>query len=482
MKVAVVHYHLRPSGVTRIIERSFQALQLEKSDFEGVVLSGTPPEDGSSLPFRVVPELGYTPETGPKLSVNEFVQAVEGAIPFRPDIWHIHNHGLGKHAWFPTWVERLARRGERLLLHLHDFAEDNRPANYRYRSYFAPPERVFPVGPAIHYAVLNRRDYRILRQAGIPETWIHHLPNPVQAPPEKTVKEEPQNEEPALILYPVRGVRRKNLGELVLLAALAKAQGLRSFRFASTLGPSNPNYRPAYQRWETVIRKFRLPVDLGLAERKSIPFEASVGAARSLISTSVAEGFGLAFLEPFLFHKPLIGRDLPDITADFKEEGLPLQHLYPSLLIPRRILPKKVLSETFIKALELALRHYDMPQALPELTHRLLQSISQPGIDFGRLNEPLQEQVLEEIDSSGAHWAPTANDLLNSRLSPQSIASARDLALDRYGLAGYGRKLSNIYQGLLEENTDGGPEWIDARHLVMNFLHPENLSLLRMDP
>ena len=42
-----------------------------------------------------------------------------------------------------------------------------------------------------------------------------------------------------------------------------------------------------------------------------------MASAHRLVTTSVAEGFGLAFLEPWLFGKGLLGRNLPEITVDF---------------------------------------------------------------------------------------------------------------------------------------------------------------------
>ncbi len=59
-----------------------------------------------------------------------------------------------------------------------------------------------------------------------------------------------------------------------------------------------------------------------------------IAKADALITTSVAEGFGLAFLEPWLASKPLVGRNLPEITADFAEHGLDLSALYNCLPVP----------------------------------------------------------------------------------------------------------------------------------------------------
>ena len=78
----------------------------------------------------------------------------------KPDLWHIHNHSLGKNPSLTEAVALLAQSGERILLHPHDFAEDGRPGNYL--SLSEVYQRAYPTGPNIHYAALNQRDRSFL--------------------------------------------------------------------------------------------------------------------------------------------------------------------------------------------------------------------------------------------------------------------------------------------------------------------------------
>ena len=55
-----------------------------------------------------------------------------------------------------------------------------------------------------------------------------------------------------------------------------------------------------------------------------------VASAQAIVSTSVAEGFGLGFLEPWVFES-LCGRNLPEITGDFSQHGVRLDNLYDRL-------------------------------------------------------------------------------------------------------------------------------------------------------
>ena len=59
MKVAFVHHHLEPGGVTRVMETAWSALASLEQDLQGVVLSGLPYK-GSELPeVKVVENIGY---------------------------------------------------------------------------------------------------------------------------------------------------------------------------------------------------------------------------------------------------------------------------------------------------------------------------------------------------------------------------------------------------------------------------------------
>ena len=42
MKIAIVHYHLQPGGVTRVIENTIQAWEENGNDIRAVAISGRP--------------------------------------------------------------------------------------------------------------------------------------------------------------------------------------------------------------------------------------------------------------------------------------------------------------------------------------------------------------------------------------------------------------------------------------------------------
>ena len=203
MRIAVVHYHLHPGGVTRVIEAA--SLALDAAGVRHVVLTEANVEG-----------LGYFTTadglTAGKLLENLRITASEALGGF-PDIWHFHNHSLGKNRLLPAVISLLAAAGERILLQIHDLAEHGRPANYRW---IADQPEIYPFAPRICYAFLNSRDLVIFTDAGLPLENTFLLPNPIPIPSSR-----PDLATNPLLFAPVRGIRRKNLGELVFLSALA---------------------------------------------------------------------------------------------------------------------------------------------------------------------------------------------------------------------------------------------------------------------
>ena len=157
-----------------------------------VALTGRP-YPGDRLPKTAVVEgLDYaTPSEAvdPQILATRLKETAMATLGESPDLWHIHNHSLGKNPALTEAVAILAESGENMLLHPHDFAEDGRPANYR--SLQEVYSRAYPTGRRIHYAALNQRDQgflaHLLKNSGSP---VHLLANAVPpSPPLQSSKE-----------------------------------------------------------------------------------------------------------------------------------------------------------------------------------------------------------------------------------------------------------------------------------------------------
>src|SRR5690606_27620061 len=122
-------------------------------------------------------------------------------------------------------------------------------------------------GSQVHYAAVNARDDAFMRAAGFHN--VHLLPNPVEVPGAAEAAHIAQGVAASahafdfvgpgqrLYLYPTRGIRRKNLGEFLLWAAVSPADA--DAVYATTLAPDNPAARDVYTRWRAFAHKLRLP-------------------------------------------------------------------------------------------------------------------------------------------------------------------------------------------------------------------------------
>ncbi|MBK1706983.1 glycosyltransferase [Halochromatium glycolicum] len=513
MRIAIVHFHLQTGGVTRVIEHACRALAL--SGHEVAVLSGELPPQPQAFPARVklVPALSYEERReplGPSALREEMTQAATEALGAAPDLWHVHNHCLGKNLALPDALFQLAESGQRLLLQPHDFAEDGRPALYRRmletlsaQDSAALSARLYPLAPQIHYATLNARDLGFLGAAGIPAQQLHELPNavalaspaasgsptgsPAASPAGSPIGSSAASPAPSLAapraiparsrlwLYPTRAIRRKNLGELLFWAAVAGPED----RFGATQAPQNPLEQPRYQRWVALAEELALPVDFELGARTD-DFGALLASSHALITTSVGEGFGLAFLEPWLIDRPLAGRELPEITGDFTANGIDLSGLYRRLPVPLDWLDAEALRRRLDQALAITADAYRRPRDRDDLDRAWGAATDSAGrIDLGRLDEEAQAQVLRRVRADPS--APSALDATSPPLAdgPELIARNRALVEHHYLLEGYRHRLEAIYQSLLAAPSTAIGDQADGEALIAQFQAPERLWLLR---
>ena len=351
----------------------------------------------------------------------------------------MHNHALGKKASLPGALRILAEDGWRMLLQVHDFAEDNRPANYRHLADaigVSDPHQLgqvlYPQAANIHYATLTERDAVILEGAGVPPERLHTLPNPIAEFGEMPAQDEARSRVfplldlsagSRLIVYPVRGIRRKNLGEMLLLAALAP----EGTYFALTLAPKNPVEAVSFNRWRQLAEELELPCLFNSGGPKEedgygCDFKETLAAADAILTTSVAEGFGMVFLEAWLAGKPLIGRDLPEITREFKAAGLSFNGLWEELLLPSntfdasaedfgRLAPTEQI-EVVIKTAGSQLIQEKFREANPRLAERLTTCASNCLEEINRNADVVREAY--STHRLGEHIRTTYGSLLSS--------------------------------------------------------------------
>ena len=393
----------------------------------------------------------------------------------------------------------LASRGYAMVLQPHDFAEDFRPANFR-----ALGERLgsrdpdgwhrwlYPQAPHIHYAVLNGRDHTILGTGGVEAHRLHLLPNPVPEMTHLPAKQQVRAKlaerfdvapDDCLMLYPVRGIRRKNLGEALLYAALAPPGTVVGL----TLAPVNPVERKIYDPWKKLAQDLRLPVRFELGAPGAMRFAENVAASDRILTTSVAEGFGMVFLESWLAGRPLTGRDLPEITADFARAGLRLDTLRPRLDVPIDWVGADTFGRTVCDAYQETLVAFGRDRSL-EPADAIAAKTCQGQVDFGDLDEPLQEQVIRLICDDEKHRRRLldGNPGLETSLGPIRPDAAERIrhnaeAIERdFSLEPSGRRLLEIYNRVTAAPRTDDPAPLDnAPRILDAFLDLHRFRLIR---
>ncbi|MGD9302352.1 MAG: hypothetical protein PVI13_12310, partial [Desulfobacterales bacterium] len=205
MKIAFIHFHLETGGVTTVLRQQLGAIP---DHWPTLVLTGLPPP--TSFPAQVVhiPELGYSSQYKGLFDPDDVARTVLDVVQSRfhgpCDIFHVHNPILAKNHQYLKILKSLQGKGANLLLQIHDFAEDGRP-----QAYFAEE---YPAD--CHYGVINSRDYDLLLKAGLKTNGLHLIANTVD---HSALQPPPVESQKPMILYPVRAIRRKNIGEAVLL-------------------------------------------------------------------------------------------------------------------------------------------------------------------------------------------------------------------------------------------------------------------------
>ncbi len=479
LRIAVVHYHLRAGGVTSVIRQAVASLQ--SRDVRVAVLSGAePPPEIAGAKSAVVEGLNYAdaarPPCAPETLVERLDEAAAEALDAPPDVWHIHNHSLGKNCVFTEAVFLLAERGSRLLLQIHDFPEDGRPSNYRdLLSAVGRGDpgrlgaRLYPQAPHVLYAVLNHRDAQFLREAGCPAEHVCLLPNAVSG--KASANAAPED---GLFLYPTRAIRRKNMGEFILWAACEP-----DARFAATLAPTNPADLLVYRRWKEFAASCGLPVSFEVGMDGKTPFPELLNSARAIVTTSVAEGFGLAFLEPWFAGRPLAGRDLPEMTEGFKKEGMRFPSLYSRAGIPVEWIGVDAFRRKVETGLAQMMSAYGRAPLAGDVDLAVAAATEGDLVDFGRLDEAFQEQVIQKVRRSPALRAAVKPSGPAPDLTPEeTIGVNRRIVELHYGAAQYGARLMESYRALMGR-VAAPVGTLHAETLLDKFLSPERFFLIR---
>ena len=513
MHLVILHHHLNRGGVTSVIENHLRSLatlpKAERPSRVTIVYGGRHAawnaQLADELPFEcslvVVPEIEYDNFRTNSRNLLDALQAFLRSQERESTVLHFHNHSLGKNGQLASAIGRIADEGWRMVLQVHDFSEDLRPANYQHQIQQAGTikqvqRELYPQAEQIRYTVLNHRDLQVLQAAGIVHDRLHLLPNPV--PIQNCLPSRKQQatwklqlahdlELPtshSFVLYPVRPIRRKNIGELLLWSLLAK-----NATFALTLAPLNPLEQRAYQHWVELARTLELPVRFEIARQTDLEFPEVYAVADAIITTSVAEGFGLVYLEAALAQKPLVGRNLPSVCQDFESAGMTFPGLSPEMEIPSDQVDLADVQHTHQQHLTRLQEAYGFPAKAAARASSEHSPFSGASIDFARLDLAQQSKLLKRVKTE----APLREILreLNPHVTRIGVADdlqatcARNCQViaENFSPPIIGKKLADLYRSLLTCKPTEVIRQPDIARLVLgSFVHPNQLFPIRLEP
>ena len=426
MRVLIFHYHLNPGGVTRIIESQVEALLQLDEPPEILLLTGHCDNitfyESKNVSVIINEALNYLTERKDYDATLKEIDNVFSDHLRKGDILHFHNLNLGKNPLVTLLVSEYVQRGFKIINHAHDFSED-RPINQQYLKEIIEEKHqkslqhvMYPQQNNYHYAVLNSFDRNRLVNMGVPSKRISFLPNPVvfnmnnlEGSIDEWKKEivgilNADVDKP-IITYPVRVIRRKNIGEFILLASL-----FDEANWIVTQPPKNPVEIEPYKYWVEFAKEHNIAIYWEAGTK--VNFEKLLRSSDFCISTSFQEGFGMVFMEPWLLETPVIGRNIPMVTEDMINSGMEFTCLYDKLLI------------------------YDDNQL-----HELSQEEQMQHI--------LRIKNDDTAKSTFINKNPFIKNLLNMP-AKDLITRNKEVILKNYSLNNYGKRLDEVYRKIVK--------------------------------
>ena len=363
LRLIIVHYHLRPGGVRRVIElgtpylvhgfkRPIQCVTLATGESPDLTWRTLFENRMNPVPvdYFIEPSLHYFSQQplGPAALRKGIRRALArlfaATAPDDTLVW-AHNLGIARNLILTSELTRICQQKSiTLAAHHHDWWFDNRwirwPEIRREGSptLAAAARAVFPKADRVRHLTINHADTRVL-QPHFKAAWVPNLterapdPEPARVRKARGWLQQQLNERGAPVwIVPCRLLRRKNIAE-----ALVLARWLRPEAWLVTTGDVSSNEEARYaDKLRAATRKHRWRLRLGLlagGEAKKPTVPELVAASECLLLTSVQEGFGLPYLEAAAARQPLIARTLPNIAPDLHRFGFQFPQSYDEILV-----------------------------------------------------------------------------------------------------------------------------------------------------
>ena len=514
MKLVIVHYHLRPGGIRRVIELATPHI-VSAVGHRGTTItlaSGERPDrkwrkvfeqvcGQTPVEFFVEPAFGYfseqrkSPGTLRRQIQRALIQLLDSAATDDMVVW-AHNLGLARNLILTQELMLVCEaRRLPLLAHHHDWWFDNRwqrwPEARRagFPSLNAVAKGIFGSKNTRHLTI-NHADSAVLkRHIRGRINWLPNLAEPSPPPPAGRVRfarnwlRHRFGHDAPVWLLPCRLLRRKNVAEALLLTRWLRPKGW----LVTTGGVSSADEQAYFEKLDAAARahhwRLRLGVLAGDETRKPTVGEL-LAASEAVLLTSIQEGFGLPYLEATAARRPLLSRALPNIAPDLKQFGFRFPQYYEEILVGTELFDwqserahQQRLFRAWLKSLPAAARK------LAGEPHILAATRQPAAVPFSRLTLTAQLQVLALPVAQTWKTCVTLNPFLKTwqaraesgklRVAPWPQRAARWLNGEHYGKH-FLRAYESATDPSIGETVAAGPCQNDfIRHkLKAQFLYP----------
>jgi len=514
MKIAIVHHHFRPGGVTKVAISGAKALLDQCLAIESIQLVSGSGDNLDAIDLRTMhlPLFDYHSDiVGTNgLSSEAICRLLEEHLSDHL-LW-VHNYQLGKNGYFTQGVLDYARRhpDRPVMLQIHDFPECGRHNNLD-ELYATMNDAIYPDLPNVLYLTINERDRKLLISCGISSERVALLNNPVSDGHADSLDVDRErirkrvaaglpetagkiDHSAPFFLYPVRTIRRKNVLEAALLARLVEG--------GANLLVTLPGTSEAEQEYSHLVRSLfadgTITGAFGLGagiDAAGIGFEELARSCDLVVSSSVQEGFGYFFVDALRWGVPLFARRL-DILGGIEPlfEGYP-HYLYSTLWIPVRHEKRKELSERYNRRMnELSAYLHEEVRSL--LQERIQKMLSSELIDFSYLDAGSQAGFLRCMDDRGLlrELRSLNADMLSQAalLTGQHPTPPTETIRKHFGNEHFASRAKELIEQLMkgpslqigETRSNKIPPREDPVHrrLLQGFAAPEYLRLLYETP
>lgn len=229
--------------------------------------------------------------------------------------------------------------------------------------------------------------------------------------------------------------------------------------------------------WKDTAAKYGLPVffNLGVVE----DFTKILGRTVFVITTSIKEGFGFSFVEPWTIGKEVRGRYLDAVCPDFEAKGITFPRMYRSVKIPQELFDIEGFRSRWNLGVGIWAGQFDLKIDASRIDESFTGRFINTLPDFAHLDETAQIEVIHAGSKSPENKNrilevnPWLNDFFTTPPATSGstiLEKNRKIIHEDFGPDTYRQNLLNIYTKIQHHVPHG----LEKKKVLDAFLHIDN--------